>query len=180
MRTFLILFLLSIGLQAQTWGEQRILFGRTFTSTDNLELKVDGMTDTLMADTLWSNILPITKSSGVYGISAYLDSSSLTRTLDTVDVILDVQLLAIFAPKPQQTNFFSTYTPRAKVIARSPWKHLITFAECDTLYTLSIAQSDSSWWSPNYNFLQYRLRETTADTTFHNVMEFRDLEDTIK
>jgi len=176
MRAFIISLLLVVGLQAQPWGGQRLIFGTTYLDTDETLLAVSGMTDTLMKDTLYTEALPIKKSTGIYGVTAYMDSVSLTRIADTLSVSLDVRFLAVFAPKPQQRSFATSYTPRVKKVTKSPWINLLEIAETDTLYTLGIASADSTWWIPTYNYLQYRLRSTVADTVFHNVMEFRDAE----
>ena len=175
MKTLLMILFLAIGANAQVWGEQRLIFGNTFRNTDSLELTVAGMTDTVHQDTIYTEALPLTKSTGIFGVDMQID----TLMGASATITLDVRLLAIFAPKPQQKDFLGTYTPRSKVIARSVWHNIITATDF-TFNTISIAQSDSSWWSPNYNYLQYRIREADADTSFHNVMEFRDLEDTIK
>lgn len=175
MKTLLMILFLAIGAQAQVWGEQRLIFGNTFRNTDSLELTVAGMTDTVHIDTLYTKAIEINKSSGLYGVAMQID----TLQGASATIALDVRLIEVFSPQPQQRDFLGTYTPRGKVVSYGAWQDLISATDF-TLNTLSIAQSDSSWWKPNYNYLQYRLREADADTSLHNVNEFRDLEDTIK
>ena len=155
------------------WGVKRLIFGDTFWSTDSLKLKISGMTDTLDTDTLFTDALPIKESDGLLGITAYFDSLSGTADTMWIDLRLGVKSIP---QKVQKDNFGNTYTPRSKKVRWRPtWNNLIGPMKKDSLYTISISQSDSSWWDPAANILQWRLRESQGDTTLHDINEFRDV-----
>lgn len=159
---FFLFILITVPLLAQpsndpVWGE-KILFGSTFVKTDSLRLKTSGLTDTLMADTLYSGGLDILPGEGIYGLAIWFEEVSGTSASISLDVRFGV-------------NFRDPSDRNSINLKWDDWQHVKTQAK-DTFTRMSIATSDSSWWNPAANVRQYRLREADADTVLHNVTDF--------
>jgi hypothetical protein len=68
-----------------------------------------------------------------------------------------------FSSPKSITDSQARFTPSTTSLVKwEAWQHVMTIAK-STFTTLSIAQSDSSWFKPA-DYRQYRLREADADT----------------
>lgn len=138
------------------WGE-RILFGTQFEDTDSLRLRAFYVTDSLMADTLYSSAILISGSGheGVYSVAAYFEEISGTSASIGVDMRTG-------------HTFYERATER--VTWNDTWNNIFTCAK-DSLYELYISPSDSTWFMPS-TLIQYRLREADADTVKHYFTDY--------
>lgn len=156
----LLLFAVAVGIMAQdeTWG-RKITFGNTFVNTDSLKLFEAGETDSLYSDTLFSNALRIPGDGleGIFGVAAYFDEISGTSS----SIGLGCRLGNVFRSDFNTTN-----------VQWDDWNSIFTTCKKDTLYRLGIAASDSSWWNPAVDVIQFRLLEADADTVLHNVSKY--------
>lgn len=166
MKKFLVIVLSLISLSpllaqttASNWGTQ-IPFGTTFTKTDSVKLRESDFRTTVMADTIYSSVLYINDwSEGILTIDAWLTNDGGT----TDSVCLDYRRATTF--KNEVTN--------NKTTRFGQWQRVLTTMISDTLYSIGIAQADSTWWKAG-NGRQYRLYDisVSTDTTTHQVTDF--------
>lgn len=146
---------------ASNWGE-RILFGTSFTSTDSTKLISASVTDSILADTTFSGVLYINDwSGGIWTIDMFL--TNVGGTSDSVR--LDYRRVTTFRDK--------NTSPTTVTIKFGVWKKLLSEQASGSLLTLTVAQSDSSWWSSG-NGRQFRIYDTstTTDSTTQLVTDF--------
>lgn len=154
---FVFAFPLFAQRQASNWGNQ-IVLGTAFTKTDSSRLNIGTVRDSILSDTLYSGILEINDwVDGIWSVRVWVDSlgsDAATGACDSVRV--DVRLVTKF--------FYTDPTTNAKTVTfkYDLWKYLTT-AHFDSLYSIPIAQADSSWWQPA-NGRQYRVYSTSTDT----------------
>lgn len=158
-----VLLLTGLGLAqdpAANWGE-RILFGKTFADSDSLWLRSTSLTDTVLADTIYSGALEIKEwNDGVYVVAA--NFTNIGGTSDSLKI--DVRLGYKFRDKNNNN---------AQTVKYGPWQQVFSTVLAAGLNTIGIAQSDSSWWHAA-SYRQYRLYDTSVstDTTLHLVTDF--------
>lgn len=144
---------------AANWGN-RILFGPVFVKTDSLKLVKASLTDSVMADTIYSEVLSIPDwVDGIWSIDLYF--TGIGGGSDSLR--LDYRRATTIRDNNANTN----YTKFGE------WQHILSTMKADTLYSIGIAQSDSSWWKSG-NGRQFRLYDTsvTTDTTSHLITDF--------
>lgn len=144
---------------AANWGN-RILFGPTFVKTDSLKLVKASLTDSVMADTIYSEVLSIPDwIDGIWSIDLYF--TGIGGGSDSL--VLEYRRATTIRDNNTNTN----YTKFGQ------WQNILSSMKADTLYSIGIAQSDSSWWKGG-NGRQFRLYDTsvTTDTTTHLITDF--------
>ena len=162
---YLFVLLLTAGLFAQTerssnWGKA-FTWGNTF--TDAGSTKVSGAkTNIEGTDTLYTDALPIQENtSGIYKIDGYWEYTDAAS--DSIE--LDVRIGTLMKRRTYST---------AKIVKWDSWESVWNLKSTNTLYSIYIARTDSSWWMPA-NFRQYRtyrLDTETVDTCTVYVTDF--------
>ena len=161
MKKLILIMLLAGGLLAQSsnWGEQ-FEWGETFSKTDSM--KVGGTSATINGtDIFYTDALEINDNcEGIYTVWAKWDSVDAADT----QIDLDVRFGVLMVREKGST---------ATVVEWGGWNNIFSSVKTDTLYILSIAQSDSSWFSPA-NVRQYRTfsDDTDTDTSTVRVTDF--------
>ena len=141
------------------WGT-RIQFGTTFINTDSIKVRKTSYRDTVLADTLYSDVLDIYDwVDGVYEIKPFF--TNVSGGSDSLR--LDVRLVTNYKDRESRTNTYKF----------GPWKHIQSSMDAATYYSIGIAEADCTWWGPASG-RQYRLYDTSVsvDTTTHLVTDF--------
>jgi len=166
MRTLILLIVLSLFATAQpaapnNWGYV-IKFGTAFQSTDSLKLTTAGLRDTVLADTIYSDALPIGEhTDGILGVAAHL--SNVAGGSDSL--VLEVRLVYQFYDVG--TWSWLPWEYGGKTIKFGPWNNVFNLAAAGTAaIDTSFSSSTSSWWGPA-SYRQYRWYDTSVsvDTT---------------
>lgn len=160
-----MLIVLSAMVQAQetstNWGN-KILLGTRFTATDSLRLVSSSVTDSVMADTLFSGALLIKDTgTGINAFVAYLEnvaggSDSVKVQFRYVDMIRWVD-----------------DNGRQSTVKYGEWHDIFSFLTTSTENDTTLSPGTSSFWRPR-TARQFRVLDTsvTTDTSIITLVDY--------